>query len=460
MKRDYNWWMDLTRLPPEGEARILKALAEHQREAPPRRPRQKWKTAVAAAAAAALMTGAAFAAAYQAGVLDLFFHGDTGSLEPYVQMTIPSTENEDYRLTVDSSLYDGQNLYLVMTVEALNEQAVSDLERQRIASPHTICWDLSSLSSPDPSGAAQITAHSMGVKELPAQTDASRTWQIDLNFDGFIGRKDSPVLLWLDFMGPETAVSIPLDTILEPIHLTPNEPVTIDTITGQQAILKEFTLSATSYSLELQVEGLPEHARPQTYSVPLFLRMKDGTVLTRAQLLSPSGGQQFRTVLDLSQVASVIYGYTEFPTDGSAPFPAHLDPHLYPFKTEILPEPFHGTARSYIADAASLCRGLGADFSWDLVSRSLSAVYRGTTLELTAGSVTALINGVPSVMETVQYDPSGQAVSVPLPACENGNTLSAIDQIFLDAWDLDACMEYAYQSELELPAGEHLIIIP
>ncbi len=455
MKRDYNWWMDLTRLPPEGEARILKALAEHQREAPPRRPRQKWKTAVAAAAAAALMTGAAFAAAYQAGVLDLFFHGDTGSLEPYVQMTIPSTENEDYRLTVDSSLYDGQNLYLVMTVEALNEQAVSDLGFQQLASPYSLCWDFTALSSD-----SSDPAHSMGVQELPARTDTSRTWQIDLNFDGFIGRKDSPVLLWLNFIGEEHAVSIPLDAMLEPIHLTPNEPVTIDTITGQQAILKEFTLSATSYSLELQVEGLPEHARPQTYSVPLFLRMKDGTVLTRAQLLSPSGGQQFRTVLDLSQVASVIYGYTEFPTDGSAPFPAHLDPHLYPFKTEILPEPFHGTARSYIADAASLCRGLGADFSWDPVSRSLTAVYRGTTLELTAGSVTALINGVPSVMETVQYDPSGQAVSVPLPACENGNTLSAIDQIFLDAWDLDACVEYAYQSELELPAGKHLIIIP
>ena len=455
MKRDYNWWMDLTRLPPEGEARILKALAEHQREAPPRRPRQKWKTAVAAAAAAALMTGAAFAAAYQAGVLDLFFHGDTGSLEPYVQMTIPSTENEDYRLTVDSSLYDGQNLYLVMTVEALNEQAVSDLGFQQLASPYSLCWDFTALSSD-----SSDPAHSMGVQELPARTDTSRTWQIDLNFDGFIGRKDSPVLLWLNFIGEEHAVSIPLDAMLEPIHLTPNEPVTIDTITGQQAILKEFTLSATSYSLELQVEGLPAHTRPQTYTVPLFLRMKDGSVLTRAQLLSPRGGQQFRTVLDLSQVASVIYGYTEFPTDGSAPRPAQLDARLYPFRTEIIPEPFHGTARSYIADAASLCRGLGADFSWDPVSRSLTAVYRGTTLELTAGSVTALINGVPSVMETVQYDPSGQAVSVPLPACENGNTLSAIDQIFLDAWDLDACVEYAYQSELELPAGKHLIIIP
>ena len=454
MKQEFNWAMDRVSLPPEAEARILSALEARRAGALPRRPRRRWKAAAAAVAAAMLMTGAAFAA-YQTGVLDLFFHGDTDSLEPYVQTTIPSAENENYRLTVDSSLYDGQNLYLVMTVEALNEQAVSDLESQQLASPYSLCWDLTALSSD-----SSDPVHSMGVQELPARTDTSRTWQIDLNFKRFRGKQDCPVLLWLDFMGPESAVSIPLDAMLEPIRLTPNEPVTIDTITGQQAILREFTLSATSYSLDLQIEGLPEHARPQTYSVPLFLRMKDGTVLTRAQLLSPSGGQQFRTVLDLSQVASVIYGYTEFPTDGSAPFPAQLDARLYPFRTEIIPEPFHGTARSYIADAASLCRGLGADFSWDPVSRSLTAVYRGVTLELTAGSSTALIDGVPSVMETVQYDPSGQAVSVPLPACENGSSLSAIDQIFLDAWDLDACVESAYHSELELPPSEHLIIIP
>ena len=49
---------------------------------------------------------------------------------------------------------------------------------------------------------------------------------------------------------------------------------------------------------------------------------------------------------------------------------------------------------------------------------------------------------------------------MPLPACENGSSLSAIDQVFLDAWDLDACVESAYHSELELPPSEHLIIIP
>ena len=69
-------------------------------------------TAVAAVAAAVLMTGTAFAAAYQAGVLDIFFRGDTSSLESY--RTIQTTEDENYRLTVDS-LRDGDGLYLYLT---------------------------------------------------------------------------------------------------------------------------------------------------------------------------------------------------------------------------------------------------------------------------------------------------------------------------------------------------------
>lgn len=144
MKQEFNRAMDQVTLPPEAEARIISVLEGKTAGSPPRRPGRRWKTAAAAAAAAILMTGAAFAAAYQAGVLDLFFQGDTGSLEPYVQTTIPSAEHEGYRLTVDNSLYDGQNLYILMTVEALNQQAASELEHLRIASPHTICWALAS----------------------------------------------------------------------------------------------------------------------------------------------------------------------------------------------------------------------------------------------------------------------------------------------------------------------------
>ena len=49
------------------------------------------------------------------GVLDLFFtRGDASVVEPYVQDTIKSVENEDYRLTADSMLYDGQNVFVVL----------------------------------------------------------------------------------------------------------------------------------------------------------------------------------------------------------------------------------------------------------------------------------------------------------------------------------------------------------
>ena len=297
MKQEFNRAMDQVTLPPRRQARINEVVGWHGGKTGPKaaasppapRPRQGngkgGKTRRRGRSRRDPDDRRSLCRRLSGGGAGPVFPGDTGSLEPYVQTTIPSAEHEGYRLTVDNSLYDGQNLYILMTVEALNQQAASELEHLRIASPHTICW---ALASPGSSDTAQITAHSMGVQELPARTDASRTWQVDLNFDGFMGKQDRPLLLWLDFMGEDHAVSIPLDTMLEPIHLTPNEPVTIDTITGQQAILKEFTLSATSYSLELQVEGLPAHTRPQTYTVPLFLRMKDGSVLTRHSCSAPA----------------------------------------------------------------------------------------------------------------------------------------------------------------------------
>ena len=89
-----------------------------------RRPVHKKKLFLALAAALVVMTGTAFAAAYQAGVLDIFFRGDTSSLESY--RTIQTTEDENYRLTVDS-LRDGDGLYLYLTVEPKTEQAAQAL---------------------------------------------------------------------------------------------------------------------------------------------------------------------------------------------------------------------------------------------------------------------------------------------------------------------------------------------
>lgn len=59
------------------------------------------KRSLLLAAALVLLTATA-AAVSRAGVLELFFQGDTSQLEPYVQTALDTAENQDYRLTVDS----------------------------------------------------------------------------------------------------------------------------------------------------------------------------------------------------------------------------------------------------------------------------------------------------------------------------------------------------------------------
>ena len=100
------------------------------------------KSIVLFAAVLALMAGSVLAVAYRSGVLELFFpNGDTSGVEPYVQTALDTAENEDYRLRVDSCLYDGQNVYAVVTVEALSGQAAEDLMSNKvIAESHREMW--------------------------------------------------------------------------------------------------------------------------------------------------------------------------------------------------------------------------------------------------------------------------------------------------------------------------------
>lgn len=232
MKQDYNRAMDQLHLPPQAEQRILTAL-ESRAKQPKKR---NWRIGAALAAAAVLMTGSAFAVAYRSGVLEAFFHGDTSQVEPYVQTAVGSAENQDYRLTVDSCLYDGQNVYAIITVEALNDQAAEDLMSNRvIAEYHREFWGEDMVNSLLESGSTgpdtfrcnqtdfSPIISSLGSQDLPNPNDHSRSWQIDIQFGDYAGPQEEPLGFWLGFMGEECAVEIPLDNMAHPIRLTPNE---------------------------------------------------------------------------------------------------------------------------------------------------------------------------------------------------------------------------------------------
>lgn len=386
-----------------------------------RRPMHKKKLLLSLAAALVVLTGSAVAVANHYGVLDLFFTGDTSQLESYVQTAVDSAENSDYRLTLDSSLYDGQNIYAVITVTGLNDQAIEDLKSNKvIAETHRETWGQEMVDSLMESGSTgpdtfcydfTKSLPSLSSSELPAPSGVSRSWKLNFSFSSFLGIQDEPFELWLDFLGHDLALEIPLNEMSEAIHGEPMQEVTVNALTGTRGVLYEFTLGMTSLSVVLETyesdwDGPSLGGADESF----FLRMKDGNILTSSQLgaeyksghwlddVTPTQegsrvhtcNRTFAQVVDLSQVKSFIFGDIEFPVDGSQPFPAEVDEHLYPFTVQMDVEEryYH-----WYLPLEAICQGLGADYTWDEETQTATATYRGVTIEATVGSTDVLVNG-------------------------------------------------------------------
>lgn len=475
MKQEYNRTMEQIRLSPEGEARIQRALTggETGNRRPAGRP---WRAALAAAAALALMTGTAFAVAYQTGVLEAFFQGDTSQLEPYVQTQVDSAENRDYRLTVDSTLNDGRTLYAVITVEGLNEQAAADLMSNKvIAESHREMWGqdmVDMLMEDGGSGPETFWAYfvdsgesvsGMGTHELPAPSATSRSWRLQINMsDVYREQGTGPIALYLNFIGRDYAVQIPTDVTVEVSTLPVEREVTLSPGSGERAYVDSLELSPIS--LTYVGELVSDDNTP-----PLFFRRTDGTVVTPAQLglsfrrmENPQGYPiviyQTDTPMPVEEFASVILGDTEFPLDGSAPFPAEVDEKLYPFEIGLLRYPVLDVGeRNYVADVADLCQKLGAEYAWDEAAGTATATYRGVTITLTAGSATALVDGEAMELYTDCTLEDGTEQRVELPVLEEDGTVSALITVFTQSWSMDVEVE---REGGDVPVYTGFIVIP
>ena len=476
MKQEYNRTMEQIRLSPEGEARIQRALTggETGNRHPAGRP---WRAALAAAAALALMTGTAFAVAYQTGVLEAFFQGDTSQLEPYVQTQVDSAENGDYRLTVDSTLNDGRTLYAVITVEGLNEQAAADLMSNKvIAESHREMWGqdmVDMLMEDGGSGPETFWAYfvdsgesvsGMGTHELPAPSATSRSWRLQINMsDVYREQGTGPIALYLNFIGRDYAVQIPTDVTVEVNTLPVEREVAVSRNSGERVYVDALELSPIS----LIYVGEPVSDNMDI--PPLFFRRTDGTVVTRAQLglsfrrtENPQGYPiviyQTDTPMPVEEFASVILGDTEFPLDGSAPFPAEVDEKLYPFEIGLLRYPVLDVGeRNYVADVADLCQKLGAEYAWDEAAGTATATYRGVTITLTAGSATALVDGEAMELYTDCTLEDGTEQRVELPVLEEDGTVSALITVFTQSWSMDVEVE---REGGDVPVYTGFIVIP
>lgn len=441
MRKEYKQMMDQLSPREELVEQVLAQAGAHaEQKQNRRRPMHKKKLILALAAALVVLTGSAFAAAYQAGVLDIFFRGDTSSLESY--RTIQSTEDENYRLTVDS-LRDGDGLYLYLTVEPKTEQAAQALPE--------IEWL---------PGTFNFTAGmTKGWWESEKTTDpeVSRSFSIETNLTLKALETLEPITFSTNFMAEDCTLQLPIDQSAPTASRSINQEIEVNPLIGETEYWTDVTISSTrfSYTSVQNERGYTMLDGGRGVADPLiFLKMKGGSILTRSQLgLGPAGEEQildveglpeekrmdriidhFNIVIDPTRVESLIVGGMEFPMDGSDPKEVQMDKALLPFYAEAMEcQDTQGNPTSYVSSMEELCEKLGADYSWDPETKTATGVYRDVTLRLTAGSGTAEIDEMSTPIQ--EYTHSYQAI-------QNGDTVAVHPCIFEAAWQIDLSQDY------------------
>ena len=438
MRKEYKQMMDQLSPREELVEQVLAQAGAHaEQKQNRRRPMQKKKLILALAAALVVLTGSAFAAAYQAGVLDIFFRGDTSSLESY--RTIQSTEDENYRLTVDS-LRDGDGLYLYLTVEPKTEQAAQALPE--------IEW------LPGTFNFTPGMTKGWWESEKTTDPEVSRSFSIETNLTLKALETLEPITFSTNFMAEDCTLQLPIDQSAPTASRSINQEIEVNPLIGETEYWTDVTISSTRFSYT-SVQNYVKTSGGRDVADPLiFLKMKDGSILTRSQLgLEPIGEEQildveglpeekrmdriidhFNIVIDPTQVESLIVGGMEFPMDGSDPKEVQMDKALLPFYAEAMEcQDTQGNPTSYVSSMEELCEKLGADYSWDPETKTATGVYRDVTLRLTAGSGTAEIDEMSTPIQ--EYTHSYQAI-------QNGDTVAVHPCIFEAAWQIDLSQDY------------------
>ena len=130
----------------------------------------------------------------------------------------------------------------------------------------------------------RYTGGGLGGKDLPS-TDTSRSRTVKVNFDRWLGPVDTPLELWVGFMGREYSVKIPLDTVVDSAHLETDQEFLFNPITDQRAILTEVTLTPTQLCYEIETVGkMKQETGWDAMNGRFVLKMKDGSLITSEQL--------------------------------------------------------------------------------------------------------------------------------------------------------------------------------
>ena len=374
--------------------------------------RRRLRVAITTAVAVLLLTGTALAGEElippEFNVLSANFYRGTNPDSAIAMMNITpvSVEDDNYTMTVTSSLADGNELYFTIIVEPKNDEAREHLREAEV-------YNLLHLLIPG--GNAYAIASEYDAETGAALIDVSSSWRqtkrVSVRFDLMEQG------IWLDFpVKTVRSLTLKIDAEVQDI----GSPVTVDRV----------EISPLSYMLRFTA--------PDLFScpIPCFL-FKDGSIFTMSQMkvTGPSGGSatglfsqhpgrmkyswQFGSVQDLSLMEAIVLGGTAYPLDGG---------ESYEVDVSAIPRPFSIPAgESGSIPLFALCDGLGADCSWDEATGVAVVSFRDTTLTFTADSKTVQVDG------PWNWDTSEENAA---PVYRDGELWVNADGLFRTVWSI------------------------
>ena len=388
--------------------------------------RKRFCFILAAAAALAIM-GTAFAAAVDWSALSAHFQGDASLGLAYLDSEVRSVRDQNYVFAVESSAADENNVYLVVSVTAVSDEAKAFLFSDDFNSMDTFSAYTTA------SDGEELWAMSMGYHELRAGLPHCRRFAVDIGLEHAVS--GGTVSMRCGYMEKGKRVEVPI---------IPASSVTVKIAASGTGVL-EFEVEPDPASAPLTIQEITlspftcqmKTACTSTNIYPnIRFRMADGSIRTQSQMMSLNGGThnlewtwhtselqyQFYEIQDLNKISAVIVFDMEYPLDGSRPVPAEPDPSLDPFTVTRLDPLEEGVG--YSIPVRELTEKLGGTFRAD--GEQAVCTYRDVAVILRAGSRTALVND--------------QAVELKqAPAMQDG-VLAAPCAVFTDAWGISACV--------------------
>jgi len=358
------------------------------------------KFAIVTTAILTFGAGSVFATSH-IDLLKEFFVGDTKILQNEIQKPNTSMQNEEYKVTLEQVLADPHEAIIVFSVEGLTTEATNALETNSM-------FLFESNMKLETTPGSETKTNGYEHTNLDGNNTFNKRY-FAFEVHAIDNPKQEPMRLYLDkAKSPDLFITVPMNSNIPTFDFQMKQEA--------EANSKKYTIEHMSInSISMVVDTRGWNSIEGALPPEIFFRMADGTIRTKNQLINPFKSSssiltadhegiyrfyfRFKEIMNINDIQSVIIDQMEYTLHSKVEAkPVVIDEKLHRFASRIIK---NERTKKYgpLMSVEDISKGLGAEYSWDNQNAKLVFTFRGTTLELTAGGNTALVNGRETPLE-------------------------------------------------------------